>query len=706
MNTSQLSRELRRIARREVPNGQPDLWPAIQRQLAQSRPGVPSAAGLTGRSNLDPDFSSVYVWNADERRSRFGVGRALVAGVAVLALVAVLAVVLSNRGSSNSQRLAAGGVASSNATATPSTVPQTPWPSNGKIVAPVEPLGDPNASGTVTAQILPNGDVRISGGVESATDQYTWHVVPQSCAATAGQTEEQIAANDIVPAYVQMGLYPSFVPAAKSHQPLTLVAFTKRGDPPVACASIPAVPNGFNATYQPASIVPVTCPVTLPSKPAFTPSAAGSSQPSVVINGDYWYGSDDLWTGLPLDGVWNGLNQKVFWWSIDYSVNAEPIPALSVWGTRLDGVTPPPQVDTPTNANGQMLVVVDFQTGGCWSVTGEYENHTVHFVVWVTDGSANQFNQAPGPMPASTPVPTPGADGLTHTDLECHATSFGPSTATPSDVNVELRGLASSGQFWALLYQQMPIYAGQTAQFVWKMDSPDTFTLTVEDTNGHTIVNPSTYVQPSTPTNWPRPGTEWDANITFPSSGCWHVRAESRDVTGDMWFEVLAPPPATPVMPTVATPKATAAAVCPDVSNLEPNADWGGYGLAHAGPLWFSAFGQVRSGKAVITDFSPGYPTKVVIHPDASLQGSMQLQGFNCETGQVLHFCYGEGTCGFTGQQVTEAELSQRGVAVATIQGHLDATGYILFPQPGFYRLWVEQDGQEVGSVVMQVTGP
>ncbi len=40
MNASQLSRELRRIARREVPNGQPNLWPAIQRQLAQSRPGV------------------------------------------------------------------------------------------------------------------------------------------------------------------------------------------------------------------------------------------------------------------------------------------------------------------------------------------------------------------------------------------------------------------------------------------------------------------------------------------------------------------------------------------------------------------------------------------------------------------------------------------------------------------------------------------
>ncbi len=256
-----------------------------------------------------------------------------------------------------------------------------------------------------------------------------------------------------------MGLYPAFVPAAKSHQPLTLVGYTRWEDPPGACASIPAVPDGFVASYQPASIVPNTCQVTLPSSPPFTPSAVGSSEPSTSVYGDYWYGTDDLWTGLPLDGVWNSLSQKVFWWSVDYSVNAEPIPALTVTGTRLDGETPPPQVDHPTNANGQMLVGVDFPTGGCWQITAEYQNHTVNFVVWVTDGSGNQFNQAPGPMPATTP--TPGADGLAHTDLECHATSFGPSTAEPSDINVEFRGVASSGQFWALLYQQMPIYAGQ-----------------------------------------------------------------------------------------------------------------------------------------------------------------------------------------------------------------------------------------------------
>ena len=177
------------------------------------------------------------------------------------------------------------------------------------------------------------------------------------------------------------------------------------------------------------------------------------------------------------------------------------------------------------------------------------------------------------------------------------------------------------------------------------------------------------------------------------------MHAQAGDVTGDMWFEVIAPP-ATPVATMTSVPD------CAGVSDLVPNADFGGYGLAQAGPLWFSDFGLVQSGKAVITDFNPGYPTKVVIHPDASLHGSVQLRGFNCETGQQLHFCYGEGNCGFSGQSVTEAELSQRGDTVVTIQGHLDFTGYILFPQPGFYQLWVEQNGQQGGSVVIQVAEP
>lgn len=43
---------------------------------------------------------------------------------------------------------------------------------------------------------------------------------------------------------------------------------------------------------------------------------------------------------------------------------------------------------------------------------------------------------------------------------------------------------------------------------------------------------------------------------------------------------------------------------------------------------------------------------------------------------------------------------------MVTVQGHLDYTGYMLFPRAGTYCLWVEQDGQEVGSVVVGVGAP
>ncbi len=228
---------------------------------------------------------------------------------------------------------------------------------------------------------------------------------------------------------------------------------------------------------------------------------------------------------------------KVFWWSRNYGWAAEPIPALTVTGERLDGAAPALTVDQATNGAGGMLTGISFPTTGCWRISGTYQSQTLSFVVWVNDLSSVQFSQAPGPMPATTA--TPGADGLTHTDQQCRPNSFGPSSASPSDVNVEFRGTASSGQFWAMLYQPMPIYAKQNVQFAWKLESADTFTVTFEDSAGNQI-GPTAYTAgPLTSSNWPRPGTEWHTGVVFPHSGCWHAHAQAGDVTGDMWFEVF-----------------------------------------------------------------------------------------------------------------------------------------------------------------------
>ncbi len=144
---------------------------------------------------------------------------------------------------------------------------------------------------------------------------------------------------------------------------------------------------------------------------------------------------------------------------------------------------------------------------------------------------------------------------------------------------------------------------------------------------------------------------------------------------------------------------------CGEVSDLVPNADFGGYGLARAGPLWFSAFGRVVSGKAVLADFAPGHPTKVVIHPDAGPHPEVQVHGIECASGRTLHFCYNQGDCGFASQPVPESELERRGDAVVNIteNQHTDDTGYMLFPRPGKYMVSVQQGTHLLGSVVLQV---
>jgi hypothetical protein len=133
--------------------------------------------------------------------------------------------------------------------------------------------------------------------------------------------------------------------------------------------------------------------VTTPPDPPFVPPPPYS--PSAPFAGEFWYGTEALWTLLRTDGTWRGLphnpdgyTQKVFWWRKGYSWTAEPAPQLSVTGRRLDAPAPPLHVSKATNAFAQdiwsaMLVGVDFPTLGCWEITGRYEGHELSFVVWV-----------------------------------------------------------------------------------------------------------------------------------------------------------------------------------------------------------------------------------------------------------------------------------------------------------------------------------
>ena len=137
---------------------------------------------------------------------------------------------------------------------------------------------------------------------------------------------------------------------------------------------------------------PSVCPLTVAQAPLFTPPSPYSSP---GFEGEFWYGSNSLWTALPKNGVWSGLphnregyTQKVFWWREGYVWTEEPEPALIVTGERLDASAPPLNVSKATNAyasdiGSAMLVGVDFPTLGCWKITGQYEKAELSFVVWV-----------------------------------------------------------------------------------------------------------------------------------------------------------------------------------------------------------------------------------------------------------------------------------------------------------------------------------
>jgi hypothetical protein len=135
------------------------------------------------------------------------------------------------------------------------------------------------------------------------------------------------------------------------------------------------------------------CPMTRPPNPPFSPPAP--YHPYAPSPGEFWYGTDALWTAVPANGVWSdlphnpeGYTQKVFWWRKGYSWTAEPEPQLTVTGRRLDAQAPPLNVSRATNAFAEdiqsaMLVGVDFPTLGCWEISGRYADAELSFVVQV-----------------------------------------------------------------------------------------------------------------------------------------------------------------------------------------------------------------------------------------------------------------------------------------------------------------------------------
>jgi hypothetical protein len=130
---------------------------------------------------------------------------------------------------------------------------------------------------------------------------------------------------------------------------------------------------------------PATCLTTLPQSPAFTPPAPYPADAS----GGFWYGSEALWTRLPLQGNWAtaGVMQKFFVFSKNFDWRTARQPLLIVTGKRIDGDAPPVAVAGGTNAGATgwkaMLVGFEIPTGGCWEINAWHDGHVLTFVVLV-----------------------------------------------------------------------------------------------------------------------------------------------------------------------------------------------------------------------------------------------------------------------------------------------------------------------------------
>jgi hypothetical protein len=135
-----------------------------------------------------------------------------------------------------------------------------------------------------------------------------------------------------------------------------------------------------------------SCPVTTRPDPPFVPPAP--YEPSTVA-GRFWYGTNDLWTLLPADGVERGLpynkqegySNKLPLWKQGNDGTKEPRPDIIVVVKRLDKTTPPTSSRGGNNVlvdgTWSMLTGVTYPTAGCWEVTAAHDGHMLTFVLSV-----------------------------------------------------------------------------------------------------------------------------------------------------------------------------------------------------------------------------------------------------------------------------------------------------------------------------------
>ena len=134
-------------------------------------------------------------------------------------------------------------------------------------------------------------------------------------------------------------------------------------------------------------VAPANCPVTRPYQSSRFASPSGYPGPSP---GHFYFGTDGIWTMLPVDGVLKGsaangsTHAWLLWFRHGYTPWVEPTPKLKVDAKRVNGtaqkVVVSPAKFLPRNI---MIVGIDIPNSGCWQITGRFDEEELAFVVWV-----------------------------------------------------------------------------------------------------------------------------------------------------------------------------------------------------------------------------------------------------------------------------------------------------------------------------------
>ena len=138
---------------------------------------------------------------------------------------------------------------------------------------------------------------------------------------------------------------------------------------------------------------PPTCVATKAPGQVFVPPPPYEAAPG---EGAFYFGSDDFWTILPSNGIWEAQHdqltydrRKIVWFSKDYWWLSQQESDLRVDARKLNGGTESVRGEGATNAfipehqTSAMLNSIEFPSTGCWEISARWHDHELRFVVWV-----------------------------------------------------------------------------------------------------------------------------------------------------------------------------------------------------------------------------------------------------------------------------------------------------------------------------------